>query len=61
MVSKSVEKEPKNASYLDTMGWVYFKLKKYDDALELINRAYEIEKENPKPHYKIGSSYSIRW
>lgn len=57
MVSKSVEKEPKNASYLDTMGWVYFKLKKYDDALELINRAYEIEKENPEIIEHLGDIY----
>jgi len=32
MSLKTVEAQPKNASYLDTYGWILFQLKKYNEA-----------------------------
>ena len=46
MVSYSVEKEPENSSYLDTMGWVYFRLGDLDKAEEFINKALEVDGAN---------------
>jgi tetratricopeptide (TPR) repeat protein len=39
MSRKAVDAQPDNASYLDTIGWIYFRFGKYDKALEYVNRA----------------------
>jgi len=39
MVTISLKADPENPFYLDTYGWVQYKLKNYDIALEYINRA----------------------
>ena len=39
MIKIAIAADSANSSYLDTMGWVYFKLKKYDLAKEYINKA----------------------
>lgn len=42
MAKEAVEKQPENSSYLDTIGWVYFKLGKYDEAKKYIAKAVEL-------------------
>ncbi len=42
MVKKSIIAEPYNSSYLDTIGWVYFKLGKYEPAKENIEKAIKV-------------------
>ena len=39
MAKEAVEKQPESSSYLDTMGWIYFKLGKYDNAEKYIGKA----------------------
>lgn len=39
MSKKCIELEPNNSTYLDTYGWILFKLKKYKQAKEYIERA----------------------
>ena len=39
--------QPKSAPYLDTLGWIYFKLEQYDKALEYIQASYTIDNTNP--------------
>jgi tetratricopeptide (TPR) repeat protein len=41
MALKAVEAEPENSSYLDTLGWVYYRLARYEEAEEFILRAIE--------------------
>ena len=43
MSSKLVEKHPKNASYLDTHGWVLYMLRRYQDAAVYLKKACELE------------------
>jgi tetratricopeptide (TPR) repeat protein len=42
MVKISVEAEPYNSSYLDTKGWVYFKLEEYDEAEKYLRKALDV-------------------
>lgn len=42
----AVEQEPKNSSYLDTVGWVHFKLGNYDKAIRFIKMAMEEDELN---------------
>ncbi len=44
MSKKTIEKEPDNASYLDTYGWILFKLKDYKNAAIYIEKAIKIGK-----------------
>ncbi|PKL86853.1 MAG: hypothetical protein CVV22_01830 [Ignavibacteriae bacterium HGW-Ignavibacteriae-1] len=37
----SLKEDPENASYLDTYGWIMFKMGKYDKALEYLLKSYE--------------------
>ncbi len=46
MVSKAVEKDPKNPSYLDTIGWVYYQLGNYELAELNIRKAIDAEPDN---------------
>jgi len=39
MSKKTIDKEPENASYLDTYGWICFKLKDYENAEKYIKKA----------------------
>ena len=45
---KAVTAEPKNASYLDTLGWVLFKLSEYDKSLENLEKAAAIDTREPE-------------
>jgi tetratricopeptide (TPR) repeat protein len=42
MAKEAVEKQPENSSYLDTIGWVHFKLGQYDEAREYIEKAVRL-------------------
>jgi tetratricopeptide (TPR) repeat protein len=44
MSKKTIEKEPNNSSYLDTYGWILFKLKDYKNAAKYIEMAVKINK-----------------
>ncbi|MBQ9366647.1 MAG: hypothetical protein IJT83_02610, partial [Victivallales bacterium] len=41
LLLKAVAAEPDNAAFLDSMAWVYYRLKEYDKALEFIFKALE--------------------
>jgi tetratricopeptide (TPR) repeat protein len=42
MAKEAVEKQPENSSYLDTIGWVYFKLGRYEEAKDYIEKAVQL-------------------
>lgn len=41
-VARALEKEPSNGAYVDTLGWILFKQGKYEEALPLLEKAYEL-------------------
>ncbi len=41
-----LEREPENATYLDTYAWVLFKNKNFEKALEMIEKALAVDKES---------------
>ncbi len=43
MSKETIEKEPKNATYLDTYAWILFHLKLYDEAYKYIKLAYKYD------------------
>jgi tetratricopeptide (TPR) repeat protein len=39
MISKAVKTDPGNAAYLDSLGWVYYKLGQFDKAVDYLKQA----------------------
>jgi len=54
MAQQAVSAEPENPSYLDTLGWIFFKLGKYLEAEEYIAKAVEREHASSVVHEHLG-------
>jgi len=57
-VTKALEKEPNSGAYADTLGWIYFKQKKYKDALTQIQRARELVKNDAVVTDHLGDVFN---
>lgn len=57
MARIAVEKEPENSSYLDTIGWIYFKMKDYKPAREYIRKSLEINPNSAVVLEHLGDVY----
>jgi len=57
MAEKAVKKEPKNGAYLDTMGWIYFKIGQYQKALEYIEKASLLRGNSAEVIKHLGDVY----
>lgn len=57
MSQKSLDAEPDNASYLDTFGWIHFKLGNYKKAKEYLEKAVETESNNSTLLDHLGDTY----
>jgi tetratricopeptide (TPR) repeat protein len=57
MIRKAVEQEPMNGAYLDSLGWVYFKLGDYELAEDNLRRAVERNQTDPTVHSHLGDLF----
>jgi tetratricopeptide (TPR) repeat protein len=57
LIRKAVELEPMNGAYLDSLGWVYFKLGQYELAEENLRQAVERDQTDPTVHEHLGDLY----
>ena len=57
MAERALRTEPENGSYLDTVGWIYFKLGDYDKALEYIEKAFTIRIQSAEVAEHLGDVY----
>jgi tetratricopeptide (TPR) repeat protein len=57
LVKKAVELEPMNGAYLDSLGWVYFKLGQYELAEENLRQAVQRDQTDPTVHDHLGDLY----
>ena len=39
MVTRAVQREPDNVAYMDSLGWTLYKLERYDEAIEYLQKA----------------------
>ncbi|MEE9166296.1 MAG: tetratricopeptide repeat protein [Candidatus Neomarinimicrobiota bacterium] len=46
MAQKAIVFEPENPAYLDTIGWIYFKMGEYQKALQYIEKSLNLEDDN---------------
>lgn len=57
MIEKAVELRPRDGYIVDSLGWVYYRLKKYDLAVEQLERAVELRPEDPVINDHLGDAY----
>jgi tetratricopeptide (TPR) repeat protein len=57
MIRKAVELEPMNGAYLDSLGWVYFKLGDYELAEQNLRQAVDRDQSDPTVHDHLGDLY----
>jgi tetratricopeptide (TPR) repeat protein len=58
MAKRAVAQQPENQSYLDTYGWVYFKLSNYAEAEKWIKKAIEKGNASAVLYEHLGDVYS---
>ncbi|BDC52436.1 hypothetical protein F183_A47510 [Bryobacterales bacterium F-183] len=57
MIKKAVDKEPSNGAYLDSLGWVYFRMGRLDEAEKYLKVALEQAKRDPAVHDHLAEVY----
>ena len=45
LIERALKIDPENGAYLDSLGWVYYQLKQYENAARWLDRALAVEKE----------------
>jgi Tfp pilus assembly protein PilF len=57
MIRKAVDQEPMNGAFLDSLGWVYFKMGQYELAEDNLRQAVERDQSDPTVHEHMGDLY----
>ncbi len=57
MIRKAVDTEPMNGAYLDSLGWVYFKMGEYELAEDNLRQAVNRDQTDPTVHMHLGDLY----
>jgi tetratricopeptide (TPR) repeat protein len=57
MVQKAVQQDPQNGAYLDSLGWVYFKMGQYALAEANLRKASDRMGQDPAVHDHLGELY----
>ena len=57
LIEKALEKKPESGAYLDSMGWVLFKMGKYEKAQEYLKKAGDTLPEDPIVLEHLGDVY----
>ena len=57
MLNRAVELRPNDGFVVDSLGWVYFRLGEYQNAVEQLERAVELEPGDPVINEHLGDAY----
>jgi tetratricopeptide (TPR) repeat protein len=60
LISKALEQDPYNGAYLDSLGWAYYRMARYEEAESTLVRAAERTKRDPTVHDHLGDTYLER-
>lgn len=58
LVDDALKQEPENGAYLDTKGWVLFKMGKYEESLKYIQNSLQTRGKNVEVLEHLGDVYS---
>jgi tetratricopeptide (TPR) repeat protein len=57
MIKTAVDLRPEDGYIVDSLGWAYFKLARYDDAVTQLERAVELKSSDPVINDHLGDAY----
>lgn len=57
LIQKAVNEQPMNGAYLDSLGWVYYKMGQYDLAEDNLRSAVARDQTDPTVHMHLGDLY----
>jgi len=57
MSKKAISMQPENGAYLDTIGWIYYKLKQFNLALQYIKQSLDTREESAVVIQHLGDVY----
>ncbi|HEX3683982.1 MAG TPA: tetratricopeptide repeat protein [Bryobacteraceae bacterium] len=57
LIKRAVNLEPNNYAYLDSLGWVYYRLNRLDEAVQQLTRSLQIMSKDPTIHDHLGDVY----
>lgn len=57
MIQKAVELRPSDGYIVDSLGWAYFRLGRFDDAVRELERAVSLKPEDPVLNDHLGDAY----
>ena len=57
MLRRAVELRPEDGYIVDSLGWVYYRLGKYEQAVEKLERAVELRPADPTINDHLGDAY----
>ena len=57
LIERAVKLEPNNYAFLDSLGWIYFKLNKLPEAEQQLTRSIQLSSKDPTIHDHLGDVY----
>lgn len=57
-ILKAIKLKPNNGYILDSLGWVYYRLKEYDKALKWLNKSLKLKPDDPNIYDHLGDTYN---
>ena len=57
MIKRAVQQRPDDGYIVNSLGWAYYKLGKYDDAVTQLEHAIELKPEDPTINDHLGDAY----
>jgi tetratricopeptide (TPR) repeat protein len=57
MIKRAVEQRPEDGYIVDSLGWVYYRLGDYNEALKHLERAVELKPDDPTINDHLGDVY----
>ncbi|TGP58654.1 tetratricopeptide repeat protein, partial [bacterium M00.F.Ca.ET.229.01.1.1] len=57
MIQKAVDLRPNDGYIVDSLGWAYFRLGRFDDAVREMERAVSLKPEDPVLNDHLGDAY----
>ena len=60
LIKRSLEFQPDNGAFIDSLGWVYYQKGMVDEAVEQLERAASIISDDPIGHDHLGDAYARR-
>jgi tetratricopeptide (TPR) repeat protein len=57
MIRRAVDKRPDDGYIVDSLGWAYYRVGKYEEAVKHLERAVELRPEDPTINDHLGDAY----